>query len=126
MLTTVKKDMLWTALKYVVAAALTVFLVLMLLFYKSEAEDAQKQLQTVTQQYTDALEQHESFVVEQELLQSILSAGKAAKDTSKVKTNEAIKKQVAEGTPVRVTGVSLDLLQQRSREVREAAIGTKH
>lgn len=126
MLTTVQKDMLWTALKYVVAASLTGFLVLMLLFYKSEAEDAQEKLQAVTQQYTDALEQHENFVVEQELLQSILSAGKVQKDISKVKTDEAIRKQAAEGTPVRVTGVSLDLLQQRSREVREAALGVKH
>lgn len=126
MLTPVQKGMVSTALKWLVGGLLVAFMAVMTLFYRSEAQDAQKRLQEVTQQYTDALEQHESFVVEQELLQSILAAGKVQKDISKVKTDEAIRKQAAEGTPVRVTGVSLDLLQQRSREVREAAIGVKH
>lgn len=126
MLTPVQKGMVSTALKWLVGGLLVAFMAVMTLFYRSEAQDAQQRLQEVTQQYTDALEQHENFVVEQELLQSILAAGKVQKDISKVKTDEAIRKQAAEGTPVRVTGVSLDLLQQRSREVREAAIGVKH
>lgn len=126
MFTPVQKDMLVTGLKWLVAALLTAFLILMMLFYREEAKDAQDKLQDVTQQLIEARGQHESFVVEQELLQSIMAYGKVAKDASKVKTDEAIKEHRSKGTPVYVTGPSLDILHQRSGEVRKAALSAQH
>lgn len=122
MLTNNQKTILRKVITGLVAAAGALLLVGLVLFYRAELAESQTRLQEVTNDLTKQAEEHDRFVREQELLQSIMAAGQAQKQESQVFTNEAIKKQRTEGTAVRVSGVSLDLLQQRSRQVRENAL----
>lgn len=122
MLTTNQKNIIRKVATAMVAGAGALLLVGLILFYRAELAETQTRLQEVTNELTKQSEEHDRFVREQELLQSIMAAGQARKQESQVFTDEAIKKQRSEGTAVHVTGVSLDLLQQRSRQVRENAI----
>lgn len=122
MLTNNQKTILRKVITGLVAAAGALLLVGLVLFYRAELAESQTRLQEVTNDLTKQAEEHDRFVREQELLQSIMAAGQAQKQESQVFTDEAIKKQRTKGTAVRVTGVSLDLLQQRSRQVRENAL----
>lgn len=122
MLTNNQKTILRKVITGLVAAAGALLLVGLVLFYRAELAESQTRLQEVTNDLTKQAEEHDRFVREQELLQSIMAAGQAQKQESQVFTDEAIKKQRTEGTAVHVTGVSLDLLQQKSRQVRENAL----
>lgn len=123
MLSNNQRTIIRKLLTWLVGGLAALLLLGLMLFYRAELGETQAQLQEVTNQLTKQAEEHDRFVREQELLQSILAAGQIQKQQSEVYIREAIKKQHEEGTAVRVTGVSLDLLQQASRKVRENAIG---
>lgn len=123
MLSNNQRTIIRKLLTWLVGGLAALLLLGLMLFYRAELGETQAQLQEVTNQLTKQAEEHDRFVREQELLQSIMAAGQVKKDQSEVYFREAIKKQTDEGTAVHVTGVSLDLLQQASRKVRENAIG---
>lgn len=123
MLSNNQKTILRKLFTWLLAGLCTLLLLGLMLFYRAELAESQARLQEVTNELTKQAEEHDRFVREQELLQSILAAGQIKKEQSEVYIREAIKKQHDEGTAVHVTGVSLDLLQQASRKVRENAIG---
>lgn len=124
MLSNNQKDILRRVLTWLVAGLCALVLLGLMLFYRAELAESQTRLQEVTNELTKQAEEHDRFVREQELLQSIIAAGQIKKQESEVYIREAIKKQHTDGTAVYVTGVSLDLLQQASRKVRANATGT--
>lgn len=123
MLSNNQRTIIRKLLTWLVGGLAALMLLGLMLFYRAELGETQAQLQEVTNQLTKQAEEHDRFVREQELLQSIMAAGQIKKQQSEVYIREAIKKQHEEGTAVHVTGVSLDLLQQASRKVRENATG---
>lgn len=116
------KKVVTVALIGVVAASL----VAVALHYRGNAKEAQERLQEVTNELTAANDRYESFVYEQTLIRDVLALGALRKEQAKVSTNEAIKVHRDSGTRVTVSQSDANLLFQRSREVREAAIGAKH
>lgn len=117
-----QKDIIRTIAVWLVGGLCTLFLIGLMLFYRAELAESQAQLQSVTNTLTEEREQHAQFVREQELIKSIVDAGRVAKQESEVFTSEAIKVQRTEGTAVYATGTSLDLLREASRKVRARAL----
>lgn len=117
-----------TVVKRVAAVALVAAVLASLLFlvhfYKEKAATAEERLQGVTNELTETRDAYDRYVNEQSLIRDILAAGAAAKQASKDKTDEAIRRHKAEGVRVTVSSADYDLLFNRSREVRESAAGS--
>lgn len=116
---------IWKRVAVVAAGAAVLALLLALVHhYKSKADMATERLQAVTTELTETRDAYDRYVNEQSLIRDILAVGAAAKQTSKDKTDAAIKQHEASGTRVTVSPADSDLLYQRSREVRESAAGS--
>ena len=116
---------IWKRVAVVAAgAAVLASLLALVHHYKSKADTATGRLQAVTTELTETRDAYDRYVNEQSLIRDILAVGAAAKQTSKDKTDDAIKQHKASGTRITVSPTDADLLYQRSREVRESAAGS--
>lgn len=116
---------IWKRVAVVAAgAAVLASLLALVHHYKGKADTATERLQAVTTELTETRDAYDRYVNEQSLIRDILAVGAAAKQTSKDKTDAAIKQHKASGTRITVSPADADLLYQRSREVRESAAGS--
>lgn len=104
------------------AALAVVLLVGLMLFYRSEAQDAQKALQETTAELVRVEEKMDSFIAESKFNQSKVAEGQKAKTAAGSKTNASIKVIETKGIRSPLDGDSIGQLQLRSRQVREAAL----
>lgn len=104
------------------AAVCLIIIVGLMLFYRSEAQDAQKALQETTAELVRVEEKMDSFIAESKYIQAKVADGQKAKVAAGSKTNASIKVVETKGVRSPLDGDSIGQLQLRSRQVREAAL----
>lgn len=113
----VKKGAVW-----LLSAVCAVLLVLLMLFYRSEAKDAQKLAKELTQELVKAEEALDDRIALESKQNEIVAAARNTKAVGQEKTNAAIKVVEREGSRIPLDVHSIEQLRLRSSQARQAAL----
>ncbi|SGZ41914.1 hypothetical protein BN109_053 [Yersinia phage phi80-18] len=111
-----------TVLLWLVGALSAVLLVGLMLFYRSEAEDAETLSKELTERVVQLEETLDTRIKNEQVNNSIVSDGRKAKATIKEKTDASIKIVEQSGSGVVMADDITKQLQQRSNEVRASSL----
>lgn len=113
-----KQGALW-----LLGAVCAVLVVLLMLFYRSEAQDAQKLAQELTQELVKAEEALDDRIALEAKQNELVAGGRVSKATSQEKTNASIKVVERKGSSNALDSDSIEQLRLRSSQARQAALG---
>lgn len=114
----IKQGALW-----LLGALCAVLVVLLMLFYRSEAKDAQKLAQELTQELVKAEEALDDRINNEVKNNELVAGGRGKKATAQEKTNASIKVVERQGSSNALDSDSIEQLRLRSSQTRQAAIG---
>lgn len=117
---TIKQGAVW-----LLSAACAVLLVLLMLFYRSEAKDAQKLSQELTQELVlaeEALDERMQLEAKQSIT---LESGRKAKAAGQEKTDASIKVIKRKGSSTPLDSNTIEQLRLRSGQVRASALSAQ-
>lgn len=111
-----------TLLFWLVGALSAVLLVGLMLFYRSEAQDAEKLAQELTHRVVQLEETLDARIENEKKTNSVVADGRKAKATSKEKTDASIKVVHEQGSGVVMDDTVTQQLQLRSNQVRASSL----
>lgn len=112
----IKKVAIWA-----VGAVGAVVVVLMMLYYRDESQQLEKDLKRVTNELVATESKLDKALTDNALIMAQVASGEKAKANSRSKTDESIKALGDSGRGSPLDGNIIRVLQQRSNEVRKAA-----